>query len=86
MIMQKAKITAKRQITVPIAVMRKLGLNPGDAIVFEENDGEFIVKAKAKKISAVDLHKKYGKLSQMKLTADDLKKAKQESWSHHYKK
>ena len=36
---QLSKVTSKYQATIPLAVRRKLGLNPGDAVVFEiEND------------------------------------------------
>lgn len=32
----EAKITSKGQITIPLEVRKKLGLRPGDKIVFEE--------------------------------------------------
>lgn len=36
---QLSKLTSKFQATIPLAVRRKLGLKPGDAVVFEiEND------------------------------------------------
>jgi AbrB family looped-hinge helix DNA binding protein len=36
---QFSKVTSKYQATIPLAVRRKLGLKPGDAVVFEiEND------------------------------------------------
>lgn len=34
-----SKLTSKFQATIPLSVRRKLGLEPGDAVVFEiEND------------------------------------------------
>lgn len=36
---QLSRLTSKFQATIPLAVRRKLGLKPGDAVVFEiEND------------------------------------------------
>jgi antitoxin PrlF len=36
---QISRLTSKFQTTIPLAVRRKLGLKPGDAVVFEiEND------------------------------------------------
>ena len=36
---QPSKLTSKFQATIPLAIRRKLGLKPGDAVVFEiEND------------------------------------------------
>jgi antitoxin PrlF len=32
---QLSKLTSKFQATIPLAVRRKLGLKPGDAVVFE---------------------------------------------------
>ena len=36
---QLSRVTSKFQATIPLAIRRKLGLKPGDAVVFEiEND------------------------------------------------
>jgi len=36
---QLSRVTSKFQATIPLAVRRKLGLKPGDTVVFEiEND------------------------------------------------
>lgn len=36
---QLSRLTSKFQATIPLAIRRKLGLKPGDAVVFEiEND------------------------------------------------
>ncbi len=43
---QLSKVTSKYQATIPLAVRRKLGLKPGDAVVFEiENDAVTVRRA-----------------------------------------
>jgi len=43
---QLSKVTSKFQATIPLAVRRKLGLKPGDAVVFEiENDSVRVRRA-----------------------------------------
>lgn len=41
--METAKVTSKGQITIPVRVRRRLGLKPGDAIIFVENEGGYRV-------------------------------------------
>ena len=41
--MELAKITSKGQITLPIAIRRKLKLNNGDKVAFIEKDGQCII-------------------------------------------
>ncbi len=41
--MELAKITSKGQITLPIAIRRKLKLNDGDKVAFIEKDGQFML-------------------------------------------
>lgn len=41
--MELAKITSKGQITIPIDIRRKLGLKPGDKILFYEKDGNICI-------------------------------------------
>lgn len=36
---KQAKITTKGQITVPLAVRRALGVQPGDRLLFETDNG-----------------------------------------------
>lgn len=44
--MQRSTVTIKGQVTVPIAVRRKLGLAPGSRVEFAENAvGETILRA-----------------------------------------
>ena len=45
--MSTAALTSKGQLTVPVEVRRKMGLKPGDRVVFIEGEnGEFILKPK----------------------------------------
>lgn len=41
--METAKVTSKGQITIPVRVRRRLGLKPGDTIIFVENEGGYRV-------------------------------------------
>ncbi len=86
MIMQKAKITAKRQITVPIRVMRKLKLNPGDAITFQEKDDHIEILPAAKKFSAIDIIGQYPELSTKKIISKDIQKIREQSFSQRSEK
>ena len=42
--MQRATLTSKGQTTIPVAVRKKLGLEPGDQLLFEERDGGFSIR------------------------------------------
>jgi AbrB family looped-hinge helix DNA binding protein len=46
-----SRLTVKNQTTIPLAVRNALGLNPGDTVAFEIEDGVVQVK----KASALDL-------------------------------
>lgn len=39
--MEIAKMTSKGQITLPISIRRKMGLDMGDQVAFVEKNGEF---------------------------------------------
>jgi antitoxin PrlF len=41
---KQAKITSKGQITVPLAVRRALGVQPGDRLLFETDNGGMRVR------------------------------------------
>ncbi len=41
---KQAKITSKGQITVPLAVRKALGVRPGDALLFEQDETGVRVK------------------------------------------
>ncbi len=40
----KAKITSKGQITIPRAVRQALGVKEGDGLIFEQTNGEMVVR------------------------------------------
>ena len=45
--MATAALTSKGQLTIPISIRKKLGLQPGDQVLFiEREDGEVVVRAK----------------------------------------
>jgi antitoxin PrlF len=45
--MVTASLTSKGQLTVPISIRKKLGLQAGDQVLFvEREDGEVVVRAK----------------------------------------
>jgi antitoxin PrlF len=50
-----SKVTAQGQISVPAEVRRRLGVGPGSVLVWEQRDGEFIVRRAGKSTSA-DVH------------------------------
>ena len=41
--MQVATITSKYQLTLPVAISRKLGLKTGDKLIVSEEDGKVIL-------------------------------------------
>ncbi len=76
----QAKITSKRQVTIPIKIMRKLGLNPGDAIAFEDKKNHIEIIPMGTKFSALDLSKRFGNTTNVKLSSKELNKARKQSW------
>jgi antitoxin PrlF len=40
----RAKVTSKGQITIPQKVRERLGLRPGDELVFREESGRFEIR------------------------------------------
>ncbi len=50
-----SKVTAQGQISVPAEVRRQLGVGPGSVLVWEQRDGEFVVRRAGKSTSA-DVH------------------------------
>ncbi len=54
--MELARITSKGQITLPIAIRRKLGLEKGDKVVFLEDQGRIIL-LKSTAVALLELRK-----------------------------
>ncbi len=44
MSMEHSTITSKGQTTIPMSIRRRLGLKPGDRLVYDERDGEIILR------------------------------------------
>ena len=51
----QSKVTAQGQISVPAEVRRSLGVGPGSILVWEERDGEFVVR-RAGRCTSEDIH------------------------------
>lgn len=43
--MESSKISAKGQITLPLAVRKAMNLNEGDIVAFEKIDGAYLLKS-----------------------------------------
>lgn len=46
--MELAKVTSRGQITLPLAIRRKLEVKEGDKVVFYEENGRIVVENAAK--------------------------------------
>lgn len=87
MVIQECKLTVKRQITIPVRVLDKLGMGPGDSICFKEIDNHIeICPVKEKMISALELGKKYRNISNKKGTLEDINKVIREGYADLAKK
>ena len=75
-----AKISSKRQVTIPLRVMVRLKLNPGDQLIFEEKGGHMEVKPKGEKFTLRDFLNKRKRRVTRKLTDGAIRKARQEAW------
>lgn len=43
--MELARMTSKGQLTIPVSIRRKIGLDTGDQVIFYEKDGKMIIAA-----------------------------------------
>ena len=50
--MELAKVTSRGQITLPLAIRRKLDVKEGDKVVFYEENGRIVVENAAKLTNA----------------------------------
>jgi len=75
-----AKISSKRQITVPLKIMLRLKLHPGDQLVFEDKDGHVEIKPRMEKFTIRDFVNKHRGHSTKKLSDEEIRKARQEAW------
>ena len=51
----QSKVTAQGQISVPAEVRRRLGIGPGSILVWEERDGDLVVR-RAGRATSQDIH------------------------------
>jgi AbrB family looped-hinge helix DNA binding protein len=80
MVISESKLTSKRQITLPVKVLRYIGLTPGDRVIFKERNGR-IELTTLSKFSIDDLSTKYRNVSSKKATDEQINKARQETWA-----
>ena len=79
MVIAQTTITLKRQITIPMSVMHKLNLHPGDALNFEDKNGEIHIMPN-KTTNIMDLHHRFSKISKVKLTDNQMRQARADAW------
>src|SRR5882724_2294674 len=80
MVISTSKITSKRQITLPIKVMSRLKLHPGDSIIFEENNGHVEVKSIPTHFTIHDFVKKYHGATNKKLSDTQIRQGRKQAW------
>ena len=80
MVISTSKITYKRQITLPIKVMSRLKLNPGDNVVFEERNGRVEIKSVSDKFTVQDFIKKHRGVTNKKFSDKQIKEARAQAW------
>jgi AbrB family looped-hinge helix DNA binding protein len=55
MIIAQSKLTARGLISVPLEVRKRLGVGPGSILVWEERDGEFVLR-RAGRCTSEEIH------------------------------
>ena len=73
------KITSKRQITLPVSVMKRLHLSPGDSLTFLEKDGQVSVLPR-KKFTIHDFHALKRAPVKIKATDKQIDQARELAW------
>jgi AbrB family looped-hinge helix DNA binding protein len=86
MVISISRITSKRQITLPVKVMHRLKIHPGDSIAFEEQGEHIEVKSVSNKFTIHDFIRKYRGATKKKFTDEQIREARQEAWVARYKK
>lgn len=56
MVVARSRITAQGQISVPAEIRRRLGLDPGTVLEWDEEDGEIVVR-RAGRFTSEDVHR-----------------------------
>ena len=86
MVISEAKITNKRQITVPIKVMEKLRIKPGDVIVFEGHGDHVVIAPAGIDFTIDDFIKKRSGQNKVRLSQGQLNRAREEAWVEGHEK
>jgi AbrB family looped-hinge helix DNA binding protein len=86
MVISISKITSKRQITLPVKVMHRLKIHPGDSIAFEEHGGQIEVKSVSNKFTIHDFIRKYRGVTKKIFTDEQIRETRQKAWLARYKK
>ena len=86
MVISTSKITSKRQITLPVKVMQRLKIHPGDSIAFEEHGGHIQVKSVSNKFTIHDFIRKYHGVTKKKFTDEQIRTGREQAWLSRYKK
>jgi bifunctional DNA-binding transcriptional regulator/antitoxin component of YhaV-PrlF toxin-antitoxin module len=71
-----SRISAKNQVTVPVDILRAMGLHAGDEVEFRANDAGFIELSLIRRSSIVEMAGRYGDVFEK----FDLEKERQ-SWN-----
>ena len=73
MALAHSKVTAQGQISVPVAVRKKLGIGPGSILEWEEH-GEQVVVRRSGRFTSEDIHRVlFPKKAPARRTADEMK-------------
>ena len=80
MLISTSKITSKRQITLPVKVMSRLKVHPGDSVVFEETNGHVEVKSISDQFTVRDFIHKHRGITNKKLSDEQIKEARGQAW------
>jgi antitoxin PrlF len=51
--MLESRMTQKGQVTIPVDIREKLGLQPGDVVLFEEHEGSWIVRPRESRLASI---------------------------------
>lgn len=80
MLMVDTKITSKRQITLPVSLMKKLHLGPGDSVTFQEVEGRIELKPRKKYTIRDYLSRKPRNLPSIKLSDEQINRLREQAW------
>jgi AbrB family looped-hinge helix DNA binding protein len=80
MVLCQTKITAKRQITLPLKIVNRLKLTPGDPVVFEEHNGHIEITRPAN-FTIDDFVEKHHSKKHKRISDKKIRQVREEFWS-----